>query len=1130
VFDGKVEGVMSKLSINVATFVTLAAGSLIVAQGPSDPLEQGFLNPPDSAKPRVWWHWMNGNITREGIKLDLEWMKRVGIGGFQNFDAALATPQVVPKRLIYMTPEWREAFRYAASLADQLGLEMAIAGSPGWSESGGPWVQPGHAMKKYVWSETRVQGGRPFIGQLPKPPSTTGPFQNIPGAGPLAALLEQEHREAPAYYADSAVVAYRAPEDDVPMPELRPKVTSSGGHFDLAALADGDLVTASDLPKAPLNEKAWVQFEFPKPQTIRAFTMVLRGLRRNPFGPPLPSGQELEASDDGRSFRAIASVPGSGAVANTVAFPEVTARFYRMTFRTLPPPPGLGIDIPGLRMPAPPTSYSVAELVLHPAARVNRFEEKAGFAALPDLYSLATPAVPARDVVGRNDVVDLTSKMRPDGTLDWTPPPGRWVVLRIGYSLLGVTNHPASPEATGLEVDKLNRRYVKDYLDHYLGLYKETAGELMGKRGLQYMITDSWEAGTQNWTDDILAEFTKRRGYDPHPWLPVLTGRVVGSAEDSDRFLWDFRKTIGELTAENHYDQITESLRERGMGRYSESHESGRAFIGDGMAVKRTADIPMSAMWTPRPGERGESYGYNADIRESASVAHIYGQNLVAAESLTAIGTAWAWSPETLKPTADKELANGLNRFVIHTSVHQPVNDKVPGLGLGPFGQWFTRHETWAECAKPWITYLARSSHMLQQGKFVADVAYFYGEDSNVTALFGNKSPDIPAGYNFDYANADVILNQLSMDNGRLTAKSGMSYQLLALDPNSRYMTVPVLRKIRDLVAAGAIVAGPKPVATPSLSDDPRDFSALADQLWGAGSGVRATGQGRVFAGQTAGQALAALPAAPDFEYTKPQTDTELLFVHRRLADGDVYWVNNRNHRDEAVDATFRVEGKAPELWHPETGAIEPASYRIAGGRTTVPLRLDPDGAVFVVFRKPARAPSLSLPEKVETRLASVGGPWEVAFQPDRGAPPSITLGSLSSWSDNADPGVKYFSGTGTYKHVLQAPSTWFQSGAHMWLDLGAVKNLAEVLINGQSLGVVWKRPFRVDVTNALKPGANEVQIKVTNLWVNRLIGDQQPDAVKKYTYTTQAFYRADSPLLPSGLLGPVQVIRIADR
>ncbi len=1080
------------------------------AQSPKDSLESGFLNPPDSAKPRVWWHWMSGNITKEGIKADLEWMKRAGIAGFQNFDAGLNTPQIVEKRLVYMTPEWKEAFRYAATLADQLGLEMAIAGSPGWSESGGPWVPPSQAMKKYVWSETRVEGGRPFTGVLPKPPSTAGPYQNQAGGRGFGG----SGTPPPEFYSDSAVVAYRAPDCDRTMAELQAKVTASGGTFDLTALTDGDLAKATLLPAAPDDKKAWIQFEFPEPHAIRALTLVTAGSRGRGFRGTGPGGQELESSDDGREFHRVAAIPGG---ASTIAFPAVTARFFRVTFPTPSPVPAAA---PG--QPAPPAGTQVAELVLHPSAEVNRFQEKAGFSAAIGIYDMATPPVAPDEAIRKSDVIDLTSRMRPDGTLDWTPPSGRWVVLRMGYSLTGARNSPASPEATGLEVDKLSRAFVKAYFDNYLGQYKDTVGPLMGKRGLQYVITDSWEAGVQNWTDDMMAEFSKRRGYDMRPWLPVLTGRVVESSEASDRFLWDFRKTVADLTAENHYDQLTAILHERGMGRYTESHEGGRAFVGDGMEVKRTADIPMSAMWTSQPGRT--SSRYDADVRESASVAHIYGQNLVAAESLTAGSGAWSFSPETLKPTADRLMAMGLNRFVIHTSVHQPSNDKVPGLGLGPYGQWFTRHETWAELARAWTNYLARSSYLLQQGKFVADILYYYGEDSNITALFGNHPPPIPEGYNFDYVNADALINRLSAANGLITTKTGMNYRVLVLDPNSRHMTLPVLRKIRDLVDAGAMVIGPKPIDSPSLSDDQSGFKAIADRLWEPG-----LGKGKV-ENQTVDQTLRTLRVLPDFEYTRPQRDTELMFVHRKLSDGDVYWISNRNNRAESVEGTFRVQGKAPEIWHADTGLIEPGSYQTAGGRTTVPLRLDPNDAVFVVFRRSSAATSRTVPTQIETKLGTVEGSWNLAFQPGRGAPAGIVLDALSSWSDSSDAGVKYFSGTGTYTKSVQAPAEWFKEGARIWLDLGEVKNLAEIMINAKPVGIVWKPPFRVDVTSALRPGANNVEIRVTNLWVNRLIGDQQPGVTRKYTYTAMQFYQADSRLLPSGLLGPVRFVRLEAR
>jgi hypothetical protein len=1055
---------------------------------------------------------MNGNISKEGIRLDLEWMHRVGVGGFQNFDAALSTPQVVEKRLAYMTPEWKDAFKYATTLADQLGLEEAIAGSPGWSETGGPWVPGPQAMKKYVWSETLVDGGKPFTGTLNHPPSVTGPFQNLPVPNPAAF-------DEPQFYADSAVVAYRAAASDVPLESLHPQVTSSGGAIDAAMLSDGDLTHAVTLPRATeAGGMAWIQFAFSQPQTMRALTLAASG------GGAAGPDATLEASDDGKSFHTATIIPNSRAPERTISFAPVTAKYFRVTFPAQASPAGAAP-----RSSAAP--ISIAELELHPGVRVNHFEEKAAFRQVPDLYGFATPEVAASDAIQKQDVINLTSRFHSDGTLDWTPPAGKWVVLRIGYSLLGITNHPATKEATGLEVDKLNSTYVKNYMDGYLNSYRDTVGaDFMGKRGIRYVITDSWEAGTQNWTDKMIAEFRQRRGYDPLPWLPVLSGRVVQSAQASDQFLWDLRKTIADLTADEHYGQVEASLKQRGMGHYGESHESGRAFIADGMEVKKLDDIPMGAMWTQPLGVQRELYGYNADDRESASVAHIYGQNLAAAESMTArIDSAWAWSPATLKPTADQELLNGINRIVVHESAHQPLAGPgtAPGLTLGPYGQWFNRNETWAEEAGPWIDYLARSSYLLQQGRFAADLLYYYGEDSNLTAIFANKAPDVPAGYGFDYLNADGLIHAIHVENGQLATHSGMRYRVLVLDPYSRHMSLPVLRAIHSLVNAGAVVAGPKPTDTPSLADDQAEFNRLNDELFGDGAGVHSVGKGKVYAGQDAASALQALNVAPDFEHTRPLPDTRIEFVHRKLAGGDVYFLDNRNDRDETFSATFRVTGKAPELWHAETGKTEPASYTIANGRTTVPLHLGPWGTVFVVFRKPATAPSLTLPRVVETKLSTLDGPWSVAFQPGRGAPASVTLDQLISWSDSADAGVKYFSGKGTYTRSIQAPAAWFRSGARLWLDLGDVKNLASITVNGKPLGIVWHTPYRVDVTAVLKPGANTLSVTVINAWVNRLIGDQQPGAAK-YTSADIAPYKADSPLLPSGLLGPVAIVRAA--
>jgi hypothetical protein len=1093
-----------------------------VAQSSDDQLQREFISPPDSAKPRVWWHWMNGNITQEGIKLDLQWMHRIGIGGLQNFDESVLTPKVVDQRLVFMTPPWNEAFRYAVTLANRLGLEVAIAGSPGWSESGGPWVRPPQGMKKLVWSETRLSGGTPFTGKLPQPPGTVGPFQNVPVNWNNPILGGPPPEPVPDVYKDIAVIAYRLPAEDQSPAELRPVVTSSAGAIDASLLWDGDFTQAVGLPFGGQGKPAWIELDFGHPQTVQSMSLALQG--KGDWVEPSQVAAELQSSQDGSEYHTIATAHDTVDVEQTLTFAPTTARYFRLVLPTQP-----AVQVPAILtalIGPPQKEHRIAEFVLHTVPRVDHFEQKAGFFVDSGLDCHPTPSVAPRDAISQSDVLDLSSHLRQDGSLDWTAPAGRWAVLRMGYSLLGKTNHPASPEATGLEVDKLSRAAVKSYMDSYLGRYESILGpKLIGRGGLRAMVNDSWEAGPQNWTDELPAEFARRRGYNLRLWLPALTGRIIGSAEATDQFLWDFRRTLGELLTENHYGQIAASLHERGMIHYGESHEAGRAFIGDGMDIKRDDDVPMGAMWPNfLPQEQ-----YDADLRESASVAHIYGQNLVAAESMTAIGlpgSAYAFAPENLKPTADRELADGVNRFIVQASVHQPLIDKAPGVTLGPFGQWFNRNETWAEQAGPWVTYLARSAYLLQQGHFVADLIYYYGQDSNITALYAKHLPPVPEGYAFDFANAHV-LTKLSVRDALLVTASGMRYRVLALDPRASLMSLDVLRQIAQLVAAGATVVGDKPQATPSLADRAADFHALADALWGSGAaGEHRYGKGRILSGKSLADAVLHLRLEPDFSYSKPAADTTVWFVHRRLPDGDLYFVNNRQDRAERIEAQFRVSGRAPELWHADTGVVEPVSYRMEGHRTVVPLNLDPNDAVFVVFRKRTQQREREVAEPIRQRLGTVTGPWRVHFQPGRGAPDQATFAELKSWTTNSDPGIKYFSGTASYETSLNATASWWAEGECVEIDFGAVKNLAEVVVNGKSAGILWKAPFRIDVTHLLQPGTNRLAVRVTNLWPNRLIGDKQPNAAP-VAFTTFNPYSADSPLLDSGLLGPVAILRV---
>ncbi len=1092
----------------------LLAGTALVplhAQQAADPLAEAFRDPPMSARPRVWWHWMNGNVTEEGIRLDLEWMKRIGIGGAQTFDAQLQTPQVVEKRLVYMTPEWKLAFRTAAETADKLGLELAIAASPGWSETGGPWVKPEDGMKKLVWSETRVSGGKPFNGKLAAPPAITGPFQDL-GMQPE---IGSDHPKTglPQLYRDTYVLA--VPETAAP---LVPAYSASSGVIDQTALADGRQTSVIELPAGTGEAPAWIRADFAAPQQVRSATLAMPPVSLFSAAHYAPV---LEASEDGSTFREVTRFPTGTSAEYTVTFPAVTAKALRVRFLAeqsgfgLPTPPAPGVEFPafpGFMASAP--HVIVSELTFSAAPRTHRFEEKAGFATTLDYNAIPTPDAPALPV---GAVIDLTARMQPDGSLDWTPPKGQWRVLRLGYSLTGTENHPAPPEATGFEVDKFDADAVRRYINTYLDTYIAAAGpDLIGSHGVRALLNDSIEVGASNWTPRLVAEFKARRGYDAVPWLPALTGVILGSPARTDAFLHDFRATLSDLMADAHYKTIAEEAHKRGLFHYSEALEDKRPSLGDDMAMRRHADVPMAAMWSYDTGHGQPQPTHQGDMRGAASVAHVYGQNLVAAESLTAALQPWAFAPRDLKPMIDMEFALGVNRPVIHTSVHQPLTDKAPGFSLFIFGQYFNRLETWGEQARPWVDYMARSSYMLQQGRNVADVAYFYGEEAPLTALFAKTVPgDLPRANAFDFVNPDVLLNQLSNDGPDLVAKSGARYKALYLGGSSARMSLAVLQRIATLVRGGATLIGEKPTGSPALMDDPAEYTRIADALWNGD-----TGKGRVLGSRDPDGALATLGIAPDMTYTRTAPDTSLLFVHRKTPDAEIYYITNRKDRTEPTTLSLAQIGKAPEWWDAATGKAAPLGYTTRDGRTEIALTLQPWQSGFVVFRKAGPA-SRAVRQPTHVPLVVFLGPWNVAFQPGRGAPDTLVMPHLSDWSQHADPGVRYFSGTATYRQTFKLPA---KVSDHLVLDLGEVRELAEVILNGKLAGILWKPPYRADLSGLTKSGTNTLEIRVTNLWVNRLIGDAQPGA-KPITFTTLKTYRADAPLRPSGLLGPVTLV-----
>jgi hypothetical protein len=1113
---------------------------------------------------------MNGNVTREGITADLEWMHRAGIGGMQMIDANLGTPLFVEKRLVWMTPEWKDAFRHAADEAHRLGLEMGMEAAGGWSETGGPWVKPPAAMKKIVWSETLVQGPVKFSGVLPHPPTNNGRFQDmgmpmeLSNPAPQGIPGEKPQPPAPApppdptFYADSKVVAYRLPEGGVRMADARPRITTSEAGLDPAPLTDGDYATEVALRLNPGESDVWVQFEFPQP--FRAEAILLGGGNVNVFSGGTIVDGELQASDDGKNWLAVASLSAPYFInrdfpIQTYSFPPTTARFFRAVLRPAAPDPGVMALAAAVGVHAPEAGVvRLAELELS-GPRVTHWQGKAAFGDTSDFSTIGTPHVGKKEVVAREDVIDLTSQMHPDGSLAWDVPPGRWVILRLGYSLTGKKNHPATAEATGYEVDKLSARHVGEYFKTYVDMVSSAVGPNFGKTFRNFLM-DSWEVGLENWTDNMIPEFQARRGYDPTPFLPVLTGRVVESSEASDRFLWDFRRTIADLLAENHYGVATQYLKKYGVGLYAQAEGPFSPTTSDALLAKGQVTFPMGEFWVPPVG-RKDTYYHCTDLWETASAAHIYGKKLASAESFTTGATAPIFaSPYYMKPVADRAISYGINRFVLSSADHQPfVDDRhKPGMTLGYSGQNFPRTNTWAEQSVAFNTYLARSSYMLQQGQFVADLAYFYGEGVPATIFFWKPlNPAMPAGYAADWMNADVILNRLTVQDGRfvlpggpapaegspghqtsepLRPEGGMSYRMLVIPDYVTQMTLPLLRKIRDLVAAGGTVVAVKPSGSPSLSDEGKEaeYRNIVVQLWGIMDGAsgneHAYGKGKIYWGKPIEDVLAAVNTPLDFEHNQPEFDTDLVWTHRRDGNRDIYFVANQKDRAEDVRTSFREEGKEAELWHPDTGMTEPAEYKIENGRTSVPLHLDPGGSVFVVFQHATSVASRTLPHHDASELATLEGPWRVSFPPNWGAPPQVRFDKLISWTNSADDGVKYFSGTATYSKDVVAPQSWFKPGARVLLDLGAVKEIAEVSVNGKAVGgILWKPPFRADVTSLLHPGSNHLEVKITNLWPNRLIGDQQPNATRKYAWLDYWPFKANTPLLESGLLGPVKIL-----
>jgi hypothetical protein len=1166
-----------------------------VGKGSAEPagLERLFLAPPDSAWPWVYWFVSDGNLTREGITADFEAMHRVGIRGALYMEVDQSVPKG-PAR--FLSPLWREMLQHAMKEATRLGITIDMNNDGGWCGSGGPWITPELSMQMLVWSETTLPGSQAFTGTLLQP------------------------RTIENYYNDICVLAFPTPPAEGPrMAESSPKFTYGPGRksFDSGKLIDGNSGTVALVPLPEAGQPIFLNIEFPEPFTAQALTVA-------PVPPEGRMGQmaaTLEVSDDGQSFRTLRHFNLRPPV-SSVNFAKVSARYYRIVLG------GGGADrsAPLTRIYA--KGIPLGEVELHADMRIEDIPEKAAYTRINSLqrdHELASgePPLAPTMAVRRDQVVDISSHMDRDGKLTWDVPAGKWTVLRIGHTSTGVMNHPAPKESLGLECDKLSRKATEAMFDGLIAKLL-TDQSAVGAKALTMAHIDSWEVGSQNWTPGFREEFHKKFGYDLLPYLPILTGRAVESRDVSERFLWDVRRLVADLLLENYAGHMREVCNQHGLTLSIEGYDGGPL---DEVAYGGRADMPMSEFWT------GGDYPHTWN-KEMASSGHVYGHPIIGAESFTARPDQARWTnhPYRLKPLGDLAFTEGINRFVFHRNSAQPWLNRAPGMTMGPWGIHYERTNTWFEQSKAWLTYLARCQSLLQQGSFVADLAYLGNENApNSFPVREDMEPALPAGYDFDDLPPEALLQQATVRDGRLVLEKGMSYRVLVLPPG-RSMTPKLLAKIKELVEAGATVVGPRPSVSPSLEDYPHcdnDVQQLAEELWGACDGVSITenslGSGKVVWGKPLPQVLRELDTPPDFSCHDVTVGDGIRYIHRKVDGNDVYFVASATEETRRFLCSFRVKGRRPEIWWPDTGQTEAVTvYNEQEGNTLIPLSLDPYGSVFVVFRADAAplpdrvvsvrrngveisglalkpAPDIQLQQEMGSVTVPAGGaggfrievgesgsyqlktaggrilkadvptlpdpfriegPWELEFPKGCGAPEHVTLERLISWTEHSNPGVKYFSGTATYHRKFEVPARMLGKDRALCLDLGRVCVIAQAKLNGHDLGILWKPPFRVDVTEIMKAGANDLEVSVVNLWPNRLIGDDnlpsdvewaqptgfgggggaagrgaylaaypqwlldnKPSPTGRVTFTVWRHWTKDDPLLESGLLGPVRIL-----
>lgn len=1010
-------------------------------------IEQGFRSIPDSVQTGVYWYWISDNISKEGVERDLEAMKVAGIN--RAFIGNIGIDGIPYGDHKLLSSEWWEVLHAALKKATELNIEIGIFNSPGWSQSGGPWVKSSQAMRYLASSDTIVAG--PGRMQL-----------TLPSVG------KDEQ--------DVCVIAY--PALDKPVAEKSWAINKKSGQSSSSVLVFDKEATVRTLiyrVNTPFKTtaKLWVK-KGGKEELLRQFVIDRSNPALNvgfvPYAPVVISLPETSASQ----FRLEMSEEGEAAGNVTLTSSPMMERY---------------------------PEKSLAKMFQTPLPMWD------------DYLWEKQPAVSDASLMVSPDAIKNVTEFSKNGVLDWEVPEGKWVIRRMAMLPTGVTNSPAAPEATGPEIDKMSKKHVAFHFDAFIGDILKRIPEA-DRKTFKVVVQDSYETGGQNWTDDMISVFKERYGYDPVPYLPVLEGTVVGNPDISDRFLWDLRRLIADRVSYDYVGGLRDVCHQHGLTTWLENYGHW-GFPGEFLQYGGQSDEIAGEFWSE--GSLGD-----IENRAASSCGHIYGKRRVWAESFTSGGPAFGRYPYQMKQRGDRFFTEGINSSLLHVYIHQPFEDREPGLDAW-FGNEFNRKNTWFSQMDVFTGYLKRCNFMLQRGDYVADVAYFIGEDA--PKMTGICTPELPAGYSFDYINGEVLLQRASVEDGRIVLPSGMKYRLLVL-PQLETMRPEILQKIKELLQAGACVIGPAPKYSPSLSDYPaadRKVQALASELWGDQTeSVRTIGKGRLFMPATSLQpVLEALNVKPDM---RVNSGTPVLFIHRATDEGDIYFISNQSENPVDINPSFRVAGKLPELWNPLTAEIRLLpEFTCADGVTTVPVRLEGFESSFIIFRKkgtPVKTTARNYP--VKEVLATVTSPWQVDFEKGkRGSEEAVTFPALQDWTESTDPSIRYFSGKAIYTNRITLDELPQKA---LYLDLGKVMVMAKVKINGQYVGGVWTTPYRLPVGDFLRKGENLIEVEVVNNWRNRLIGDASLPEKERGTWTNVNPWNADSPLQSSGLIGPVEI------